>query len=139
MKMGMSTGYQRKPEERKGLNPIWRGIGCMLMVFVPLITFGLTVIISPFVIATGYVPFELMGNIKFPDWVYRAPVLGQISSFIASINNLWLGVVLFIVILLLLTGLFSLGYVTILQFIGPPRYREMDAPPSRHKAKAYKR
>jgi hypothetical protein len=71
--------------------------------------------------------------------VYRAPVLGQISGFIASINNLWLGVVLFIVILLLLTGIFSLGYVTVLQFLGPPRYSEMDAPPSRHKAKAYKR
>lgn len=131
--------YRGQPKERHAINPVWRGIGCILIVIVPVISFALTVILSPFVIGTGYVPVDLLGHVKFPDWVYRAPFIGGISGFIASINNLWLGVVVFFVVLLLLTGIFSLVYVTILQFIGPPRYSEMDAPPSRHKTKAYKR
>ena len=138
--MGNYDGsYQRKPKERTGMNPIWRGVGCIFMVVAPLITFGLTAILAPIVARTGYVPFELLGHVAFPNWVYRAPFLSGIASFIASINNLWLGVVVFFVILLLLTGIFSLIYVTIIQMIGPPRYGEKDAPPPKYKAKPYKR
>ena len=84
-------------------------------------------------------PCELLGYIHFPDWVYKVPVLSGIASLIGGINNLGLGIVVFFVILVLLTGIFSLIYVTVLQIIGPPRYAEMDAPPSKHKAKRYKR
>ena len=137
--MSSYNKYQHKSKERQGLNPIWRGIGCILLVVVPLLSFGLTVILIPFLVATGYVPLELLGRVNFPNWVYRAPVLSIIASLIHGINNLWLGVVVFFVVLLLLTGIFSLIYVTIMQFLGPPRYSEKDAPPSRYKAKEYKR
>jgi hypothetical protein len=139
MKMGKYDGFQRKPKERKGLNPIWRGVGCILLVVVPLITYGLTILLAPFLATTGYVPYELLGHVNFPAWVHRAPFLSGIASFIASINNLWLEVVVFIVLLLLLTGFSSLIYVAIFQFIGPPRYSENDAPPPSYKAKPYKR
>jgi hypothetical protein len=131
--------FQPKTRQKKGMNPIWRGIGCILIVVVPLITLGLTTIVAPLIITTGYVPSELLGHVNFPDWVITAPILSGIASYIAGINNLWLGVVVFIVILVLLTGISSLIYVTILQFIGPPRYSEMDAPPSKFKAREYKR
>jgi hypothetical protein len=121
------------------MSPLWRGIGCILLVIVPLVTYALTTIVAPFLITTGYVPLELLGRIIFPVWIYRVPILKDIAGFLGGINNLGLGVVVFIVILVLLTGFFSLIYVAIVQVIGPPRYSEMDAPPSRHKAKAYKR
>jgi hypothetical protein len=131
--------FQPGVSKKKGMNPIWRGIGCILIVVVPLITFGLTLIVAPLVATTGYVPNEIMGHVTFPDWVSKAPVLNGIAAYIGSINNFWLGVIVFIVILLLLTGISSLIYVTVLQFMGPPRYSERDAPPSKYKARAYKR
>lgn len=110
-----------------------------MMVALPLISFGLTVMAIPLAIATGLVPRELLGQVNFPAWVFRAPILGAVAGFINSITNLWLGVLVFFIILLLLGGIGSLIYVAALQVIGPPRYSEMDAPPTGHKPKAYKR
>jgi hypothetical protein len=121
------------------MSPIWRGVGCILLVVDPLITYALTTIVAPLLIKTGYVPHQLLGHISFPAWGYRLPVLRDIVSFVGRINNLGLGIMVFITILVLLTGIFSLIYVVILQVIGPPRYSELDAPPPKHKVKAYKR
>jgi hypothetical protein len=131
--------FETGKSEKKAMNPLWRGIGCILIVLVPLITLGLTAIVTPVLSATGYVPHELMGHVIFPDWVFKVPILNAITAFIASINNLWLDLIIFIVILVILTGISSLIYVSVLQVIGPPRYGEKDAPPSKYKAKEYKR
>ena len=131
--------FETGKSAKKPMNPIWRGIGCLLIVLVPLISLGLTAIATPLVITTGYVPNELMGHVIFPDWVLKVPILSAIAGFIASINNLWVSLIIFIVILVILTGISSLIYVGVLQTIGPPRYGETDAPPSKYKAKEYKR
>ena len=137
--MGNYNRYQFERKEKSGQNPIWRGIGCILMVALPLVTFGLTLFAIPPVLATGLVPFQLMGHVNFPAWVFRVGVLSDIAIFVRGINNLWLGVFLFFVILILVSGFSSLIYVSVLQVIGPPRYSEKDAPPSTYKAKPYKR
>ena len=139
MKMGIYTKLLHREKKRKEINPIWRGIGCILMVVAPLVTFALTTYIIPLLVASGYVPLELLGHIDFPDWTYRLPVLSSTVNFIWRINNLGLGLIVFFVILVLLSGIFSLVYVAILQFIGPPRYSQIDAPPPKYKAKPYKR
>jgi amino acid transporter len=137
--MGMNVRFKDKEKKRPEINPIWRGIGFILLIVVPLVTFALTAIAVPPLLATGYVPNQLVGHINFPAWVARVPVLRDIAHFIWSFNNLGLGILVFIAILVLLTGIFSLIYVAILQYIGPPRYTETDAPPSKHKGKVYKR
>jgi hypothetical protein len=110
------------------------------MVALPLITFGLTVLSMAPLVATGLIPTQLLGYVNFPAWVFKAPGLSDIAIFIRGIDNLWLGVMVFFIILLLLIGLASLIYVSVLQVIGPPRYSEKDAPPPKgYKAKPYKR
>jgi hypothetical protein len=136
MGMNIRVGVEK---EKPQINPIWRGIGCILMVVAPLVAFAMTVILIPVLEASGYVPMELLGYVHFPPWVMKVPFLSFLASFIGGINNLYLGIVVFIVVLLLLSGIFSMIYVAILQVIGPPRYSEMDAPPSRTRAKKYKR
>ncbi len=98
--MGKYSKYRRKSEQRPGTHPIWRGIGCILIVVVPLISYALTVIFIPTILATGLVPYQLVGHVQFPDWVYRAPVLGNLAIFIGGIDNLWLKLIGFFVILL---------------------------------------
>jgi len=85
------------------------------------------------------VPFQLLEQVNFPAWVFRIPSLSDVAIFIRGLNDLWLGVIVFFIILLLLTGISSLIYVSVLQVIGPPRYSEKDAPPTGYKAKTYKR
>ena len=137
--MGRYSRNQYERKERPQQNPIWRGVGCIIMIVVPLITFGLTVIAIPPVAATGLVPFQLLGHINFPSWVFRTNGLSDIAIFLRGIDNLWLGILLFFVILLLISGVSSVIYTAVLQVIGPPRYSEKDAPPSTHKAKPYRR
>jgi hypothetical protein len=136
--MGMAVKYT-PVKEKKGINPIWRGIGCILIVLDLLASYIASIFIVPLLLTTGYVPVELLGHIHFPDWVFKVPVLNGLASLISGFNNLYLSIIVFIVILVLLTGIFSLLYVAFLQFSGPPRYTELDAPPSTHRAKPYKR
>jgi hypothetical protein len=139
MIMGRYNKFQDDRKDKPQGNPLWRGVGCIIMMGLPLITFGLTILAMPPLIATGLVPLQLMGEVIFPVWVFKAPGISDIANFIGSINNLWLGLAVFFIILLLLSGISSLIYVSVLQVVGPPRYSEKDAPPSTHKAKAYKR
>ena len=129
--------YERKDKPQQ--NPIWRGVGCIIMIVLPLITFGLTLLAMPPVAATGLVPQSLLGYLNFPAWVFRTPGLSDIAIFLRGIDNLWLGILLFFVILILLSGISSVFYTAVLQVIGPPRDSEKDAPPSTHKAKPYRR
>ncbi len=131
--------YTRISPKKREPNPLWRGIGCILMFLLPVATFGLTFVFTPIVAATGLIPWQLLGYIKFPDWSLRAPVLGSITGFIGGINNLWLSILLFIAILVLLLGIFSLLYTVVMQVIGPPRYTDVDARPTKYKAKKYTR
>ena len=137
--MGRNTRLQYERKDKPQQNPLWRGVGCIIMVALPLITFGLTLLAIPPVLATGLVPLELLRNINFSAWVFRVRGLSDIAIFLRGISTPWLGVLLFVVILILLSGLASLVYVAVLQTIGPPRYSEKDAPPSTHKAKPYRR
>jgi hypothetical protein len=137
--MGKYAKYQRKPRVKKGMNPIWRGIGCILLAVVPVIAYGLMLVFVPLVIATGKVPYKLLGHIIFPEWVFKVPTVGTIASYISSIENLWTNLIIFFVILLILTGVSSLLYSMVYSLVGPARYSELDAPPSKHKGKVYTR
>jgi hypothetical protein len=137
--MGRNDRFKYERKGKPEANPLWRGVGCISMVALPLITFELTVLSIPPLLATGLIPLQLLEQVNFPAWVFRTPGLNDLAIFIRDINNLWLGVIVFFIILLLLTGISSLIYVSVLQVIGPPRYSEIDAPPTGYKAKVYKR
>ncbi len=137
--MGKYSKYQRKSAEKKGMNPIWRGIGCLLIVIVPLVSYILMVLLGPLVIATGKIPYQLLGHVNFPAWVWRYRILNGIALFILNLNNLWFNILAFFVILLVLTAVTSLVYSLIYSLVGPARYSETDAPPSKYKAKKYTR
>jgi peptidoglycan/LPS O-acetylase OafA/YrhL len=85
------------------------------------------------------IPTELLGYIQFPDWVWKIPILARIVAPIASYNNLKAVLVFFVVVLVLLIGVYSTLYAIIYRIVGPPRYSAVDAPPPKYKPKKYKR
>ena len=137
--MAKYAKFQRKGPEKKGLNPIWRGIGCILIVVVPLISYLLMVLFGPMIIATGKVPYQLLGHMVFPPWAYRNLIVADIANFFSRINDLGFNLILFFLIVLVLTTVSSLFYAAFYSVAGPARYTELDAPPSKYKTKVYKR
>jgi hypothetical protein len=137
--MGKYSKFQRKSPAKKGLHPIWRGIGCIFIIVVPLLAYGLMLVFVPPIIATGKVPPQLLGYVHFPDWAFRYRAISGIATFISSLNNLGVNIVTFFVMLLILTAVASLLYSMIYSVVGPARYSQVDAPPSKYKAKKYTR
>jgi hypothetical protein len=138
--MGKYLKYEQKSQKKnKEMNPVWRGIGCILILLVPAMSYGLMLVFVPPIIATGMIPWELLGYVHFPVGLLSWPVLGPLLLFIGSINNLWINLIGFFVFLVVLSGTFSLLYSLVWQYAGPPRYTLLDVPPSDHKGKSYKR
>jgi len=129
--------YQKKVKPE--IHPIWRGIGCLMMIIVPVMAYALASLLVPVVRATGRLPYQLFQRLQFPLWVYKTPVLAPLGYFLGSIDSFWGLVILFIVSLILFSFLASFAYTTVYQSMGPKRYSPIDAPPSRHRAKQYKR
>lgn len=129
--------YEPPPRKKRELPPIWRGIGCLLLVIIPALAFGLTALFVPIVVKSGLAPFELLARVRFPVFLYKAPVISSIVIFLSSIQFIWVKLIVFVSMLVVLSGLFTLAYTTIYQWIGPPRYSKIDVPPSSHKPKKY--
>lgn len=138
--MGKYAKYARKPGPKpERPHPVWRGIGCLLMIIVPTMAYALASILVPVLKASGRLPYQLFMRLQFPDWVWRTVVLRDLAGLLSRVDNFWALVIFFFASLFLLAGLFSFAYTAVYQRIGPPRYAGFDVPPSRHKTKHYKR
>jgi hypothetical protein len=65
--------YERDEPEIPRPHPVWRGIGCVMMLVIPIFSFGAAdVLLNQFLIPQGYVnlPYQLWGiaNIPIVDW-----------------------------------------------------------------------
>ena len=128
----------RKPiiERPDAVHPVWRGIGCLLMIVVPVMAFaGAVTLVNYGIPARWPIPQELLGHVQFPNWVWNTVTLKDIAAAINRVDNPVADLVFFVVLLLLLSGIVSTAYAIIFRLIGPPRYTPLDVPPPRHKPK----
>ena len=143
--MGKYQSYQKqRPKSSSNqVHPIWRGIGCFIGILVPLLAYGLAVIVI------NYILHEGMAGTYFPAWMFNTPVLPKSitnSRFLypifyplLKIRHLY-GLAIFTGLFsIVLYGFLSLIYAILYRFIGPPRYSPIDAPPPKVKVKRYKR
>jgi hypothetical protein len=84
-------------------------------------------------------PPELVGSIQFPLWVWNAPVLPVLVRPIANSQNLGAVIVVFLILVVLIFGIMTTTYAIIRRITGPSRYTPVDALPTKHKTKSYKR
>ncbi len=119
---------------------LWRGIGCMMMLIIPAMSYGLGVLIIDGLIDAGYyIPYQLLGRPTLPSLFYQSRGLIMILSPILGIKNLYAYLSAAFLIALLMGGVISLVYAAVYRFFGPSRYGPLDAPPPKYKAKTYKR
>lgn len=133
--------YEFNQTEKKAwtIHPVWRGIGCVLMVLIPIMSYvGATFVVRENFKAHWFaVPAELSKHLDL-SFVWRyLPFLQQPLSGLEDLFNL--DILLTLGFLIVGFGLLSVVYSMMYSAVGPSRYGPTDAPPVKRspKRKAY--
>lgn len=140
--MGKYTTHSRQPPKPRmtGVHPVMRGIGCIMMIVVPILAYGVALLLVDYGIRQGWqIPPGWLEPIRIPPLLLSLRGLEPVWNFLLRQDNLIAVVVFTIVIMVVIGGLMSILYGYIYTLFGPPRYGPQDAPPIRVKVKRYKR
>jgi hypothetical protein len=118
-----------------------RGIGCIMMIVVPILAYGLAVLFVNYAVQRGWpIPPAWFGPPTIPPILMRLQGLQPIILFLQSQNNLEANLAFAIVLAIVIGGIMSILYGYMYTLFGPPLYGPQDAPPIRGvKVKRYKR
>jgi len=140
--MGKYSSHARQaPKPTRGVvHPVMRGIGCLMIVIVPILAYGISVLLVNYGVSNGWpIPPDWLGTPKFHPLLWRLSGVATILTFLQTQTNLIANVIFAIALTVLIGGVMSVIYGYIYTIFGPPRYGPTDAPPPRVKAKPYKR
>lgn len=139
--MAKHRSYERQiPARSKEPHPVWRGIGCLIMLLVPALSLGISALLVEMALSAGIqLPPGLLGYPLMPNILFRVPGLVAILNWIQSLHNLYAILIGAFTVAIILASLFALGYAFVYRLVGPPRYSGMDAPPPNIKVRKYKR
>jgi hypothetical protein len=119
---------------------LWRGIGCVMMILIPVISMAAGYETINYALSKGYsIPYELLGTPRYPALFYQSSGMMIILSPITAIKNFYAYAIATLFYIILLGGITSLGYSIVYRMVGPSRYGPLDAPPPKVKVKPYKR
>jgi hypothetical protein len=117
-----------------------RGIGCIMMVVVPILAYGTALLLIDYGIRRGWpIPPDWLRPITIHPLLLNLQGLAPLWNLLLRQNNFIAVVVFTIAIIVVVGGLMSILYGYIYTIFGPPRYGPQDAPPIRIKVKRYKR
>ncbi len=134
-KYGISS--QRETSVRKPEEPhyMWRGLGCLLMIIVPLISWALSVQIVNSMLKNGYsLPVGLLGRPGLPAFI-RGTGLNAMLLPLFSTNNLYAYLLFTVICIIVISSVFSLVYAIVYRVVNPYRYGPTDAPPPKRNPK----
>lgn len=140
--MGKYTTHSRQaPKPRNvGVHPVMRGIGCIMIVIVPILAYGVALLLIDYGIQHGWpIPPNWLQRISIPPILFNLQGLAPVWNFLLVQDNLVAKIVFTIAITVVFGGIMSIIYGYIYTIFGPPQYGPQDAPPIRVKVKRYKR
>ena len=103
------------------IHPVWRGIGCLLMVLVPVMAYAGAVLLVQANVSQGWIPIssELYQRVNIPN--------------VGSFENLFANLLVAALLALLGFGLIVAIYSLIYKAVGPSQLGPLDAEPIRRK------
>jgi hypothetical protein len=140
--MGKYTTYKKTPPKPRnlGVHPVMRGIGCIMMIVVPLLAYGTALLLVDYGIRQGWpIPPNWLQPIRIHPLLLRLDRFDPIWNFLLVQDNLIAVLVFTTVITIVVGGIMSVIYGYLYSLFGPPPYGPQDAPPIRVKVKRYKR
>ena len=139
--MGKHNSYQKTPDlPRSEIHPIWRGIGCIIILLTPIISWAATQVLLDVGKSQKW-PFMygLAGTVRFPDIFYTTPYVQIVANYLSNIPYLEAMAMFFVLFLIMFSGIFAVINAALYRMIGPPRYTRLDEPAPRVKTKRYTR
>ncbi len=119
-----------------------RGIGCMLMLLLPVISYFASselIKIEKIQASLYRMSPSLFGAPSIPEVLWKIPSLYPFLKTVYSWTNLEAVLLLALFVLFVLSSIIGFFYAIAYRAVAPPRYGPLDAPPPRHKAKKFKR
>jgi hypothetical protein len=140
--MGKYTFVRQEPPKPRnaGVHPVMRGIGCIMMIVVPILAYGTAVLLVNYGASQGWpIPPDWLGTPTFHPLLWRLQGLVVVLNFLQGQTNLTANLVFAAAITIVIGGIMSIIYGYVYSIFGPPRYGPTDEPPPRVKVKPYKR
>lgn len=141
--MSKYTSYNRTPPKPRnlGVHPVMRGIGCIMMVVVPILAYGIAVLLVNYGAQHGWpIPPNWYGPITIHPLLWRLQGLQPILQYLQRQNNLEANLIFTVALIVLIGGIMSMIYGYVYTLFGPPQYGPQDEPPIRGaRVKRYKR
>jgi hypothetical protein len=117
-----------------------RGIGCILIAIVPLLSYGVAVLLVNYGVQHGWpIPPNWLGRPTIPPLLLKLQGLQTVFAFIVQQTNLIANIIFAVALAVFIFGVLSILYGFLYRLVGPPQYGPTDAPPIRVKVKRYKR
>jgi hypothetical protein len=123
--------YKQIKPRRWKVHPIWRGIGVILIILVPILSYSgaYLVVRDNFKSRWFDVPVDLMKSVNFAPVLKYIP---QLSGVVASIGRVYyIDLALTILFMVVGFGLLTILYGILYSTMGPSRYGPVDAEPIR--------
>jgi hypothetical protein len=120
------TQYRQVKPRRWKVHPIWRGVGLILIILIPIMAFAAAIMIVRTNIHAHWfdVPAELAGSYSVPD---------SIKLLIPDLDRLYYVDIAFAACFMIVGfGILSVLYAFMYRMFGPDRYGPVDSPPIRH-------
>ena len=132
------TSYQFNDEVEEKTPAGMRGIGCSLIVILPIFSYISAVQllkIRDVYLALYSISPSLFGAPSVHEWLWMVRSIYPFLHLYSSWTNLGANLLLGGIILVILSGIIALFYSIVLKAVSPSRYGPTDAPPSRRKVK----
>ena len=135
-----SSSRQRQKPIDSGPHVIWRGLGCLMMVIIPVISYAAAYEIVNYGLANSWtIPYQLLGTPQLPEIIRKSNALWSLFRPITGIQNFYAYIAFGTLIMVLISGTISVIYAVVYRILGPSRWGPLDMPPPKFKTKKYTR
>ncbi len=135
-----SSATRREKPVSQGPHFIWRGLGCLMMIIIPVISFASAFELVKYGLANGWpIPYQLLGTPKLPEIFYKVDALWLIFGRLTGIQHLYAYAAIGFLVMIMISGVISVIYAAAYRVLGPSRWGPMDMPPPKFRPKKYTR
>jgi len=130
--MGKYQSFQQDKQDVKEVQPIWSGIGFLLIIILPVMAWFAGELTLDYGLKSGWpIPADLLGSpgMNLSPSMQQIPVFVQINDFMRQQQNINAKILFALVYLIFFSGIISTLYAFIYRAFGPKRFSAVDAPP----------
>lgn len=138
-KYSTRTNERSGPDPRKTAGSYMRGIGCLMMVIVPVFAYAVGNYLTDQGFGVQFFPPEWYSPIAVTPALAQNVVFGLVAQFLADHPIYPAALVIALVVIVVVGGIISIVYGYMYTLLAPSRYGPTDVPPPRVKTKKYKR